>query len=104
MPSESPSSDLPSDSSSQRPQAPLPTTPFPSQVTFWYRVIDWPEDAAERITLDSTADVSALHKAIAPNVLDPFRPDQPVHATNIEIWQVCGCGRRRVKQILTHLT
>ena len=95
---------LPSDSSSHSPLDPPCETPLPPQITFWYRVLDWPEDDAERITLDATSDVSGLRKAIAPNVLDPFYPEKTIHVTNIEIWQVCGCGARRVTQILTNLT
>ena len=97
-------SHLLSDSSSHPPLDSPHETSLPSQITFWYRVLDWPKDDAERITLDTTSDVSGLRKAIAPNVLDPFCPEKTIHVTNIEIWQVCGCGARRVGQILIDLT
>lgn len=87
-----------SESSSSR-----PTASSLSQVTIWYCVLDWPEDGADTVTLDSTANVASLRKAIAPNVLDPFRPEKPVHVTDIDIWQVCRCVSEK-RQMLTHMT
>ena len=98
------SSRLPSDSSTQPPQGPPPAIPSPPRLTFWYRVLNWPDNDAEAVTLDSTEYVLALRKALAEDMLDPFSPKRKVHFRDIEIWQVCERDSEQDQVIADPLT
>ena len=104
MTSEASSSRLPSDSSTQPPQGPPPAIPLPPRLTFWYRVLNWPDNDAEAVTLDSTEYVLALRKALAEDMLDPFSPKQKVYFRDIEIWQVCERDSEQDQVIADPLT